>query len=244
MLVGNENHSVPNRIAELFRKADDDKIPENLSAKIPHGLISVREGRKMYAIENQVGWLVSIFMTMLVRKFSKQQSDFVSELFFNGWLHKFSGVGEQETPLGIKAWLARFYIERSRFIPCFVVEETSIESNFLLNIGVIDKEDSDGLVIPLSDIISFDEYRNVRFDALRNISLVSQNVANVDTYIDGGALKPINIAGEELLKFLLQTVPSVSLLQAKVVLPRSLKTLVRPKATINHFSNVRDLCYR
>ncbi len=208
------------------------KVMEKLSTKIPQEVVTMQIGREKAPLGNPAEWLVSIFLTILISKLTKQQTESIGQLFFKKGPVDFSGVGRQETPIGVKAWLARLHIEQSRFAPVFAVDETATEGEFILNIGIVDKEKSVDTTIPLSDILEQDRYRNVRFDALRNISLLSQKVPQIDGYIDGGGKEPIPLSGDRMVDFLLQAMPFIRLLQARVILPSSLKTLVRPQITV------------
>lgn len=168
------------------------------------------------------------------------RSDVFQEMFFEGLAYEFNAIGETEQPGGIRAWLER-YFSKSRYQIRFVVNET--EQGFDAEVQM------DG--VPLAEILSQEEYKPKRLDMLRQISILSDTVAALDDYINGQAVQPMQFTLAAFTPFLLQVVPAMRLLGVQVVLPKSLGTLIRPKASLRltakstesepSFLNINDL---
>jgi len=111
-----------------------------------------------------------------------------------------------------------------------VIEEAA--DVFEVSIRIEDSGQPDKEVIPLKQILSEQQYDKSRFEILKSLSILADVEPAIDHYINDGAESPILFTLDCFTPFLLNAIPSIRLLQAKVLLPKSLSRLLRPQVSI------------
>ena len=152
--------------------------------------------------------------------------------FFKGRHQAFNGIGEKETPGGIKSWTASYTLTSSDYRPVFSVEENP-HGGFDLHIGIEDKREKAPRVISLHEILEYPEYDHERFFILRSFTILSKIMDEVNRYINDGACQPIHYTEKTFVPFLLQIIPAVRMLDIRIFMPKSLQQLIRPKASLS-----------
>ena len=152
--------------------------------------------------------------------------------FFKGRNQAFNGIGEKETPGGIKSWTASYTLTSSDYRPVFSVEENP-HGGFDLHIGIEDKREKAPRVISLHEILEYPEYDHERFFILRSFTILSKIMDEVNRYINDGACQPIHYTEKTFVPFLLQIIPAVRMLDIRIFMPKSLQQLIRPKASLS-----------
>ena len=211
------------------------ELVDALEELVPALLVKARATARGAAkpVEHPAEWLVSYFLGMLVKYLSVSCDHMpLLSFFFKGERMPFDGVGETETPGGIRSWTASYMLTASDYRPVFSVEE-SCKGGFDLHIGVEDKRKPEPHTIPLCEVLEASEYDRERFRILRNFTLISGLVKEVGSYINAGAKKSVHYTNVSFVPFLLQVIPVVRMLDIKVVLPKSLGQLLRPKASLS-----------
>lgn len=214
---------------------DVKKLMTALEDTIPDTLIQMRpEGRKTYKCINRKGeWLVSFFLGILMKHLSSENvSNPFTLFFFKGRNQAFNGIGEKETPGGIKSWTASYTLTSSDYRPVFSVEENP-HGGFDLHIGIEDKREKAPRVISLHEILEYPEYDHERFFILRSFTILSKIMDEVNRYINDGACQPIHYTEKTFVPFLLQIIPAVRMLDIRIFMPKSLQQLIRPKASLS-----------
>ena len=211
-------------------------IVEKLSAILPDGLLrirkTVRKKEQTVFVENQAIEILSLFIGNLVARFSKQSNDDLFEdLFFRNKAYAFKAVAENALSGGIKVWLDRYYLTAETYKPVITVSELPTEE-FDVQISVEDTAQPDGLSVPLSDILKQKQYEKPRFKILQGISQLAPFIRGLDTHINFGGDAPIRFSNSEFAPFLMDVLPAVRLLDIKIMLPKSLQELLRPKVSL------------
>lgn len=208
------------------------RILESLDALIPDSLIRVRAGKQKKSVAAKAETLLSYIFGKLVPVFTSAANRALADLFFDGGHHDFDSPGEREIPGGICAWLSSYSLRKSRFTPVFVVDEASDEL-FEMNISVEDEE-SRGVVdaVPLSEVFSDGRFDASRIEILRAFTDLSTVVPDVSIYVAGKGQIPMRYSASDFGPLLMRVIPAVKLLGVKVVLPKSLECLIRPKPTL------------
>lgn len=208
-------------------------VLRQLSGILPDGLLEVRTGKqkKTFTPVNPTEWIVSFFLTVLVRKLSRLQSgELLSEMFFKGIALPLKGIGEKETAGGIKAWTDRYFIKSGKYRPVFRIEEEA--NGFALHVYLEDTATDEREAIPLNCILTKKQYAKELFGILKKLSMLSGLVGELDNYINDRGRSPILFDTGNFAPFLLQTIPAIRLLNVKVILPKSLQQLLRPKTSL------------
>lgn len=144
-------------------------VLRQLSGILPDGLLEVRTGKqkKTFTPVNPTEWIVSFFLTVLVRKLSRLQSgELLSEMFFKGIALPLKGIGEKETAGGIKAWTDRYFIKSGKYRPVFRIEEEA--NGFALHVYLEDTATDEREAIPLNCILTKKQYAKELFGILKN----------------------------------------------------------------------------
>ena len=149
--------------------------------------------------------------------------DALSGMFFKAQHNAFAEIGENNTPGGIKAWLARYFM-RGKYAITFVVDESLNEDEFLVAVRVND--------IPLTKIMTQSRYAEMRMAALQQIALLCDTVDELGDYINGKARLRMVMGLERFTTFLTQVIPGMQLLGVAVVLPKTLQQLIKPRVTL------------
>lgn len=209
-------------------------LMETLEEIVPDAMIKTLPVRKLVKpVYRQGEWMVSFFLEKLMDRLSTQsdRNPLVS-FFFKGLRRPFCGVGEKEIPGGIKSWIASYTLTESDYRPVFSVEENP-DGGFDLHIGVEDKRNTEPVIIALCDVLESPFYDRNRFRILRSFTLISGLMSEVNRYISEGARQAVHYTNETFVPFLLQVIPAVRMLDIKVFMPRSLRELIRPKASLS-----------
>ncbi|MDR0687291.1 MAG: DEAD/DEAH box helicase [Prevotellaceae bacterium] len=181
--------------------------------------------------DKAAGATSSLLNVLLHRLTDGHGSDLFLDLFFGGVGYAFSAPGEEALPGGISAWLQRYYITRGQYRLGIVVDEQG-NDNFRVNINVSDSENPLSKPTPLSDILSLKKYSKIRFKVLQPLALLSPFIPGLDRYINAKGESEIVMGNAAFTQFLMQAIPVINLLNINVLLPKSLREILRPKPSV------------
>lgn len=193
-------------------------------------------GRSKLVPSRPAWFICSCFLTVLVRQTHKPLAwwDKVYELFFDDDWEKFDGVGEKNVPGGIKSWTDHLSAPQLRYLPMIMVRDESEDgSEFLLEMTVADAQANDQTEVALHDVFTDKTYQRVRYNILRDVSLLSSLVPGIDQYLANEARKPMSMDNAAFSQFLINVVPAMRLLNIRLLLPKSLQHLLRPKPSVS-----------
>lgn len=212
---------IDNEVAQVVKSLESITPQMLLTARLP--------GRKLaVALKNQTECILSYLLGELIPVLSASAGDDrFRKLFFKGQGDMFNGVGETAIPGAIRSWLDRFFLSQRQYRPTLLVSETD-DGEFALDVAI----DRDGEAVLLKDILSDKTLANQRFAILKELSLLSSLISGLDRYINDGGAKPILFSPGEFAPFLLSTIPAIRLLGVRVMLPKSLQELIRPKVSM------------
>lgn len=209
------------------------KIFTQLEAIFPGNTVMARlkKRKKHIPLDNQASSVVSLFLNLLIKNLAGNRSnDYLSDLFFASSPYAFVSPGELEQPGGIQTWLDRFFLGKGGFRPVFTVDEE--DGQFFLNIAIEQTNDEYVEPIALNRIFTDSTFLKDRFGILQEITLLTPFVDGLNEYINNNAVHPIQLDLSTLAPFLMKSVPAIRLLDVKVILPKCLQSLIRPKATL------------
>ena len=187
---------------------------------------------KLYPLKDQITELLSIFISELVSKISKPSTgDLFEDMFFKSKPYTFSGVGEQALSGGIKVWLDRFFLTKGEYRPVIMVEELD-NSDFDVHIGIEAIKQPDKLPIALGKILNEKHFEKERFEILKMLSLLSSFVRGLDSYINSGGTEQMRFDIKAFSPFIMEILPAIRLLDVKILLPKSLQHILKPKPSV------------
>jgi len=208
-------------------------VVTQLDKALPAGLFSliVKKGRghSSVRLEHQAVLLLGYLLGRLICALSNHvEASPVFALFFKGHDYPFSGIGEKATPGAIRAWLDRFMLSQRQYRPSLLVAEIGDEE-FALDVAI----DRQGEAVMLKDILHDPDMAAQRFAILKELALLSSLVHGLETYINCGGEAPILFTAEDFEAFLFNAIPAIRLLGVKVLLPKSLQEIIRPKVSMS-----------
>lgn len=166
--------------------------------------------------------LLCQLITLLVELFSHAAYDSLHhEVFFKGAVYDFKDIGVTNMPGNIRAWLERYFMQH-QFQTTFVVEET--EEGFEVQLLVNDE--------PLQNLLRDVSHHPKGVEILRQLAVLCDMLPALETYVNTQAACPMRFTLEEFTPFLIQIVPAMRLLGVKMVLPKALHELIRPKVSL------------
>ena len=207
-------------------------VVQALDKTLPPDLLTIvaKKGRGLTTmqIENEAECLLSYVLGRLIDVLSNYaEESAVFGLFFKQYTYPFSGIGEKATPGAIRSWLDRFFLSQRKFHPSLLISENEY-GEFTLDVAI----DRDGEAMLLKDILHDEEMAAQRFTILKELSLLSSLVRGLEMYINRDGMTPIVFTLGEFTQFLFNAIPAIRLLGVKVLLPKSLQDIIRPKVSM------------
>ena len=151
------------------------------------------------------------------------------DLFFKAGCSRFNGIGETNTPGGIRSWLDRYFMQNKHQVT-FLIDET--EKGFAVNVKADDH--------PLEDVMTKKAYTSSRMEILRQLAILCDIVDGLDAYINDKGKRSIEFTMQTFPTFLLQVIPAMRLLGVNVIMPKALQTLIRPQISVKLKSKGKD----
>ena len=228
-------------------------IVGKLTAMLPDGLLQINkiahDKVQLKPIDNQTTEILSLFIGQIITHLSRPtNNDLFEDLFFKYKAYDFKAVAENALSGGIKVWLDRYYLTAEMYKPMITVSEMLFDE-FEVQLLIEDATQPDSLPMPLEKILKDELYEKQRFKILQGVSLLTPFIRDLDTYINFGGNTPIRFTIDEFAPFLIDVLPAVRLLDIKILLPKSLQELLRPKLSVKikrnddgqGFINLHDL---
>ena len=203
---------------------------------IPPNLIrfASTRGKKetLHHIENAGYELIICIITELIHSLYHHEDRMeTADLFFgHGCAIDLAEVGKSTIGSSVGSWLNRFYIKEEEYRYLIMVEEDNKE--FSLSIAVEDVQKNDGLPITLNEVMTDKHFADKRFGIMRSLTMFSKQIAGLTDYINSNAEQPIQLTMNQLADFLFKSMPMLKMLGVKVLLPKSLQDIVRPKVSL------------
>lgn len=182
---------------------------------------------------HEVTQLITLFLTPLISLLSGAKSkDLFLDLFFNEESYPFRNPGEEALPGGINAWLQRYYITtQSNYRPAIVVDECNGE-RFRISLEIENGEGRLSRKIPLRKILTEVRYEKIRFGILQSLAHLSTFIPQLDEYINSRGEREIVLENRDFAPFLMQIIPAITLLNIDILLPQSLREILKPKVSV------------
>ena len=216
--------------------AHTEGLLRQMDALFPADSIRIELGKKKVKSTLRPALLMtSCFLTQLVQGTSKPLTwlNKAYRMFFSGESYSFTEVGEKAIPLGIKSWTDRLTVVNMRWRPVLMVrDEDENAREFLLEMAVEDTQEDEPQMVCLRDVFVKSAYSKERFDILKNLSLLSSLVGGLEHYLAHEAQLPMSLDNREFVTFLFEVMPAMKLLGIKLLLPKSLQTILRPRPSV------------
>ncbi|MEM1319555.1 MAG: DEAD/DEAH box helicase [Bacteroidota bacterium] len=222
----------------LVINEDINQLNEKLKQLIPTDLVFVKVGKEIFEpIESEtLNSSLSVFLNHFIQKQPQTNlrmlENQVTQLFFNGSLEKFEAYESQGYPAAIQLWLNKFYLTEKDFIPVLLVEDQPEENSFVVDVAVEDKKQALQTLISLPELFEETQYRNIRMDALRDLTMLAEHFPQIQTLIASKGQELLHFDSEKFVAVLFKILPTIRLFGIKVLLPKALRKLLRPQLSL------------
>lgn len=164
--------------------------------------------------------------------YSNIKSDRLIEMFFGGRWTTFNGLSEASIPASIMRWLQLYYFDLGDHYPVLEIDDKK-QDEFALNITIGHKGQKLKAPQKFADFIKEEKDLIKLYDFFKDLDLLSTYIEKVGDYINSKGKAPIIYNNQTFPHFLFEISPVMDLLDIKIVLPKALKYLIRPRPSIS-----------
>ena len=213
-----------------------------LKQDIPSDLVRVQidtSTQKYLSTREQATTLISLFLTHFSKtvapsliKSAKDTESKIEQLFFNNRSQKFTLLSENQIPEAINQYLQRFYLNDKVYVPLIKIEDNADDNTFDLQLWVENRKDSMKEPLTLHDFIENKAYNKFKASLFQSLASLSRDFPAIKSLISSSGTEQLIFDANSFVDVLLSVLPLVKLLGIRILLPNSLKSLAKPKASI------------
>lgn len=216
---------------------DVRSIVDGVKAILRTNLVFFKSGKTVEEpIESDAtNLLLSVFLNHIVQQNHRLDYRYaereIGHLFFNGAILNFQEYETKEYPTTIQLWLNRFFIAEKDFVPLILIDEDEDEG-FWVNVAVQQKGTKPSAPIPLKSVLAEDRYNDLRINLLRDLAMLSEYFPTITELVERHGEEDLYFDGKEFVEVLFKIIPTIRLFGIKVLLPKSLRKLLRPRMSM------------
>ena len=209
---------------------------DKVKALTPKNLVFYKIGKEIYQPTGNDYYpiLCSFFLNHLLHSHHnlkvRFQENEVFQIFFNGAVEQFIEFENKEYPSAIQLWLSKFYISEKDFVPVIQVED--LEDAFEVKIAVQDTTQPLEPLISLEDVFAKNTYSHIRLGFLRDLAMLSDFFPQISYLVASKGKESLIFDSKEFVEILFKILPTIKLFGIKVLLPKALRKLLRPKMSM------------
>lgn len=209
-----------------------------LTAITPPGLVQIMDTSyepKFLDVKEQLVTLCSLFLNHFVDKtgaYKVNNRESTERLFFTNSVEKFNKLGEKEIPNTIYQWLSKLFITHKNYVPLIKVDEADEDNYYPLEILVENRQDALIAPIRLQSFLQNSKYKSHHMAVLKDLSLLAETFTEIERVIESEGNKSLEFNALEFSQILFKILPLVKLHGIRILLPESMKRIIRPKTTL------------
>ncbi len=223
-------------IPALFVPEIKDLVAQLAALLPPNALVINTQQKPLFPANpsEQAVSLIGLFLNEFIgRQDFKHNNTEAESFFFEQKMIETMHFSQKETPQAIQKWLQKFFLQEKDFTPLLKIEENEENGNFMLSCWIEDKRDTLLPPIQLKEIFSkTKKHADIQADVLRDYTLLSEYLPDIAGVIRSKGEKIIEFDAERFVPVLLDSLPIISLLGIKVLLPKALERLIRPRPSL------------
>lgn len=187
--------------------------------------------------ENFSIFLSSIFINTIAEEVIRQSGKLNYSNFI---LHLFWGrpcvADDKNKDLfnSIQLWLNKIHSQKRLFIPVLEVEEKFPEFNVGLNIK---SNSSDGIAVPIPFNQFKTKYKDKILSVTKELMQLQEHFPDINVIVNSDKKQLLHYNSSGFATFLLQIIPVLNLLGVEILMPKSLKNIIKPAASLKIKSN-------
>lgn len=219
---------------------------EKVAGLVPSDLIFYKKGGEILepVSEDYFTTLVSFFLNHFVK--TEHGLDYkhlvhpVINLFFNGSLERFVDFENKEFPGAIQLWLNKFFISEKEFAPVLIIDDQQAEGVFEVKVAVEDKTKPLEGPVGLDKILTESKFSSIRLDVLRNLAMLGDYFPQINILLSSKGKEQLFFDSDEFVDILFKILPTIKLFGIKILLPKALRKLMRPKISLKLDSSTNE----
>ncbi len=181
--------------------------------------------------------LLSFFINYFVQTYHsldvRLQAQPINQLFFKGTLEVFKDFETREYPNAIQLWLSKYYIVEKDYVPVLQIEDfENLGDGFEVKITIDDTTKPLETPIALKDLFAKNTFKNIRLGVLRDLAMLSDYFPHINQVIASKGKEQLVFDSDEFVPILFKILPTIRLFGIKVLLPKALRKLLRPKMSM------------
>ena len=222
-----------------FLNEEVKKTSNQVESLIPLDMLFYAKGSDVLEPESEDNFtaLVSFFLDHFVKIYHgldyKYLTNNVVDLFFNGSLGRFVDFENKEYPGAIQLWLNKFFIAEKEFAPVLIVDDHEEEGTFEVKIAVEDKSKPMSAPITLADLLKKNKFASIRLDVLRNLAMLGDYFPQINLLLSSKGEERLFFDSDDFVNVLFKIIPTIKLFGIKILLPKALRKLLRPKISVS-----------
>ncbi len=214
-------------VAELYKA---------FSALVPSDLVQYLVEEKILSADAKDAplALLSIFLNDYLQKYHGHEGadQPVHQLFFEGLPVTFDRFENKSYPMAIGLWINRFFMAEKDLAPIMEINESGAD-NFDVSLLIEDKTKPLATPVPLAEVFSSSLFAAQRLDMLRDLSNLGAFFPAINQLLADKGQKPLRYNAHDFATVLFQTLPVIRLFGIQVLLPKSLRHILRPSLSLS-----------
>ena len=223
-------------------------ILEQFATIIPQNFILISEnkkgeGLKVFPKEKIAIHLAALINTNILKnnvrssyahKFDQQ--DFFQQLFFGVRIEKqIDNLSYNDVQL----WLKKLHLSQRDLLPIIKIEENF--PSFFLSLFVADRSAKEiQAPLPLHQFKKDKRYAKQQMTVLKDLMLLQEHFPDVSKILNNSDEKELEYDSDKFSAVLLEMLPILQLLGMEVLLPKSLKHLIKPQTSLKMKTNSKE----
>ncbi|HHH50392.1 MAG TPA: DEAD/DEAH box helicase, partial [Saprospiraceae bacterium] len=209
---------------------------EKLQALTPPNILYYKKGKDIYQpckgniYLSLLSFFISYFFNSCHNLKGKINETEVGRLFFNGSLEHFATFESREYPMAIQLWLNKFYIVDKQYIP--VIQVTDSEAGFQVEVAIENTKKPNDPLVTLPQLFKEHSYTAIRLPILRDLAMLSDYFPQIDLLLATKGKEKLFFDAAGFVHILFKILPSIQLFGIKILLPKALRKLIRPKVSM------------
>ena len=232
---------IPANLNEAVKKVYEQVkmlVPEDLIFYKKEPALSLSKGSKILEPipSDCFTTLVSFFLNHFVKTAHGLDYKYlvhpVVNLFFNGSLERFVDFENKEFPGAIQLWLNKFFISEREFAPVLIIDDQQEEGVFEVKVAVEDKRKPLEGPIGIDKILAQKKFNAIRLEVLQNLAMLGDYFPQINLLLSSKGKQQLFFDSNEFVEVLFKILPTIRLFGIKILLPKALRKLMRPKISL------------
>jgi SNF2 family DNA or RNA helicase/uncharacterized Zn finger protein len=201
-----------------------------------------KKGESPVAGERQTLALSAMFLTHFIERWNGVLTNWnyahpiekAGAMFFDAAPHRFSRPEESSIPETVQLWLSRFSLPHKDFVPVLQVKDFEETGNSFYGVEALVENKRKPLEAPvkLEKFLSAKQFQTVKFDVLKDLLMLAEYFPELGELARAEGRQTLHFDSDRFAALFFEILPVMRLFGINLILPKSLKHLVRPQLSV------------